>query len=392
MYKSKPCRHWMRGYCELGPLCDFAHPANVPQREAPLPSATGATDNGPTTCNIHKFNTSKAKWWKFVETPRLLSHATLLFKLLEDYRKNVLPKSVHQDLVLQCVADWIFLTNKIEGTGPPTAGDTLAILQNRVESHARQQHVLNLYDLIVRLRDPSTSLSGRMWKSDEELEVYHRAMLEGTSDTYEGHIGKFRTEGVYTPHDGQQHIYLHHSMIPSALRRLGLVLCRHASVVDNMPDSPKKLLHQFAHAAFAAYHLSDIHPFVDGNGRVARFVAKYFLDTCLPLPLPMFKDRETYKDLILGDTQGLVAPAPLLEMLLSSAIVLYKRVTEGYRSWTPVIAITSLNSVDFARQLASLEVEQNDAEMLMKSFESLEGGDPPVTIEIRGTTYCIETP
>lgn len=382
----------MRGYCELGSDCNFAHPSHIPQREPPLPSATGATDNGPPSCNILKFNMLRAEWWKFVEKRSLHSHAKLLFDLLEDYRSNVLPKPVHEDLVLQCVADWIFLTNKIEGTGPPTAGDTLAILQKRVQSHARQLDVLNLFDLIVRLHNPDNeSLSDRMWENDNVLEIYHRAILEGTSGMYEGHIGAIRDEGVYTTRGDQHHIYVHHSLIGSALRRLGRVLRRHATYVDNMPSSFEKLLHQFAHAAFAAYHFSDIHPFVDGNSRIARFVAKYFLDSCLPLPVPMFKDRETYiEDLILGDTQGLDAPAPLLELLLSSAIVLYKRVTEGYRCWSPVVAISSPNSIDFQRQLTSLEVEQDVADALLEDFNLLEEGDPPRSVEIRGTTYCIE--
>lgn len=78
----------------------------------------------------------------------------------------------------------------------------------------------------------------------------------------------------------------------------------------------------FRMAAFAQFHVVDIHPFADGNGRVCRFVSKHILDSVLPLPVAMFTNRPAYIDAL---KQGRLcapaqAPAYLYQRLLEATI------------------------------------------------------------------------
>jgi hypothetical protein len=69
-------------------------------------------------------------------------------------------------------------------------------------------------------------------------------------------------------------------------------MAKYTAKTHVQPD--RKIRYCLALAAFAQFHFVDIHPFNDGNDRMCRFISKHILDWVLPVPFPMFVDRDKY--------------------------------------------------------------------------------------------------
>ena len=140
-----------------------------------------------------------------------------------------------------------------------------------------------------------------------------------------------------------EHVYPHHTTVDYSVHRLIRALEVTQKELDDTfkEDCPRKVLFFFAYAAFAQFHFVDIYPFVDGNGRICRFISKYILDSICPLPIPMFEDRDDYLNALkLGRTlQPDCSPSHLLELLLQSALKYYNDILEKYTDYRPVCYI-----------------------------------------------------
>jgi hypothetical protein len=123
----------------------------------------------------------------------------------------------------------------------------------------------------------------------------------------------------------ETHTYPHHSTLASSLSFLTALLSTLQRQLEATHKAPsyRRVLYQFAYAAFAQYHFVDIHPFVDGNGRLCRFLSKFILDAVCPLPVPMFEDRDAYFNALRRAVDPTSAPLRLLQLLLSSAVQFY---------------------------------------------------------------------
>eukprot|EP01094_Clydonella_sp_ATCC50884_P007570 TRINITY_DN16769_c0_g1_i1.p1 TRINITY_DN16769_c0_g1~~TRINITY_DN16769_c0_g1_i1.p1 ORF type:complete len:204 (-),score=26.88 TRINITY_DN16769_c0_g1_i1:93-680(-) len=76
-------------------------------------------------------------------------------------------------------------------------------------------------------------------------------------------------------------------------------------------------------AAFLQFHFVDIHPYGDGNGRLCRVLSKMMLDEVFPVPLPQFRNRQSYID-ALERCRSTRTTRPLFDLLLDSAICKYE--------------------------------------------------------------------
>lgn len=127
-----------------------------------------------------------------------------------------------------------------------------------------------------------------------------------------------------------------HAYPNKGLAKVGLQrLCEHVNKWAknaNHVSEEKAILEIFALAAFAQYHFVELHPFLDGNGRMCRYVSKYILESCLPIPFPMYTDRVAYfealkvGDELLKDGEALKAHLPLLQFSIRSAIAYYEEI------------------------------------------------------------------
>jgi fido (protein-threonine AMPylation protein) len=255
--------------------------------------------------------------------------ATQLFGVLGKIKSDI----ILSQLVTSSVAKWIYLSNKIEKI-EISEGDTLKVLtQQGVHSSVDVKPVLQTYEL---LRNTYTDdIRARVFARNC-FKDWHTVLFK---DCAEYHPGEFRKCMSYSG----DHIYPHHTSVDSSIHRLirALEVTQKELDATFKEDCPRKVLFFFAYAAFAQFHFVDIHPFVDGNGRVCRFISKYILDSICPLPIPMFEDRDAYLNALkLGRTlQPDSSPSHLLELLLQSALKYYNDILDKYTDYRPVYYI-----------------------------------------------------
>jgi Fic family protein len=84
---------------------------------------------------------------------------------------------------------------------------------------------------------------------------------------------------------GDLHAYAPVALVPDEMHRL----------VEELGSPAFSDLHPVAQAAYAHFALAHIHPFQDGNGRVARVLASVFLCRAVSIPLVVFQsDKDDY--------------------------------------------------------------------------------------------------
>jgi fido (protein-threonine AMPylation protein) len=106
--------------------------------------------------------------------------------------------------------------------------------------------------------------------SEEMIKTAHRYLMEGLS----GEDGEIITAGVYrriSVHAGV-HLYPNYESVPGAMEE----------IVRDYNQKPPGLLR----AAWLLHKVLDIHPFVDGNGRLSRLLWCFSL-VCDGLPFPL---------------------------------------------------------------------------------------------------------
>jgi hypothetical protein len=182
-------------------------------------------------------------------------------------------------------------------------------------------------------------------------------------------------------------------MCPSAEAAKHMLDClcglvnKSAEAHTESPDEADNVLNKFALAAFAQYHFVEIHPFHDGNGRMCRYICKHILESCLPVPIPMYDDKPSYiQALQEGDAawkngDALAAHVPLLVLTIDSAIAFYESLNslEPY----PVVAPSSTEPIEAILRKKCLPCTPEHVDAAQRTYEDLPCGGS-ATIELGG--------
>ena len=152
-------------------------------------------------------------------------------------------------------------------------------------------------------------------------------------------------------------------------------------LIDNEEAEGYQLInYAFSLAAFAQFHLEDIHPFTDGNGIMSRFISKNILDKVCPLPFPMFpvdKDMDYYQSLIKGRKESpLIAPSLLMELMLDSAIDYYLAVLRehGECNYEVFLCGTEIAQIEEQVKAVHHEMHEKTMQVLREVFANMHAG------------------
>jgi len=284
---------------------------------------------------------------------------------------------------MHSVVDWIHYSNKIEGAGFDSKSDTESAALGQLHSE-RAKDVTSTLNLLRQTYKVSTfrpkkafDAVGEMIFDVPALHKWHRALTQHLMPVLSG---CFRTWGVDTKSRVGRHVYPHHSILPTALSSFSKFcydLCK--AGIKTFLDRDTYLLFIFGYAAFVQFHFVDLHPYVDGNGRMCRFLSKRILDNVCPVPFPQFKNRDQYiAALELG--RGIPTSSSLLaNLLLESAIDHYEAILLKNENspFVELLVATQNNLEEFKERMHSSAVKDlsaPDKAILERTFVALDGG------------------
>ena len=247
--------------------------------------------------------------------------------------------------------------------------------------------------------------------SVEKLCGWHTRMFANVECFKDKHVGKVRRKGA----GAGSRLFPSRSIVDDELPTLCAVVTDFCArwkgrEHDNEVDA---VLEVFALATFTQYHFLDLHPFADGNGRMCRYLCKYILESCLPLPFPMYDSRDDYLNALrAGDDavdslSALHAPAQLLEMTIDSAVAFYAElnsfvVCPFLRSptWQGIaraaesreLVFTDDDSVTLQAKFASLEVSKSETVQLSIGNVKIEKSRAPLQLTRGGAPPPLQLP
>ena len=174
-------------------------------------------------------------------------------------------------LVRTAIAQYIHSTMQVEFEAV-SEEDTLALVTGtKAPDSDNAKKVINMCKLIMS-QYKSMRPVNEINMSVEKLCDWHKALFDGIDHFKHAKIGQLRDSGVAS---AGGRVYPTRKLAAAALETLCEVVnaCAHKESRRPPVDRVDTVMRIFALAAFAQYHLVEIHPFFDGNGRLCRYVA-----------------------------------------------------------------------------------------------------------------------
>ena len=219
-------------------------------------------------------------------------------------------KAVHSNAIEDKTVDRIFLQLLLHGAGVPEKDQISQHYGNAAKELRGQEALLRWLEDRAQQREPLTIAM---------LRTMHRMMFE---DSCPEMAGKFRNTDVRI--SGMRHLPPHHRHVPEALHQHleGI----NESLGEIRPDSRESVIRVLEESARAHYLVAHVHPFEDGNGRLARAVGDYaMLYHGFYYDVIMLDYRDTYLDSLESSTWS--DSSPLLHFLEFSYLETLKRIS-----------------------------------------------------------------
>lgn len=158
----------------------------------------------------------------------------------------------------------------------------------------QERETFNLYsayqyfiDIVRKSNDKEEEIKGLLECSI--LQEAHKRILKGLKLPFGVTLpGKFSNKRRYTYFHGERYEYSHPEDMHYALATL---LDRYNSLftfVKNEPDEIVKVYNLLKTCAVLVFEFLDLHPFGDGNGRLAQLLFNYCISIFTPFPVPIY--------------------------------------------------------------------------------------------------------
>lgn len=182
--------------------------------------------------------------------------------------------------------EWTYHTNSIEGS-TLTRQETWVVLKHGLTvggktlvEHLEATNHKHAIDYVAELATRASP------PTETDILALHRLVLHGIDDE---NAGRYRQRQVFIA--ASEYIPPSPAAVPGRMAELCLWLEK------TQPEEPDDSahLHPVERAAHAHFWLVDIHPFVDGNGRVARLLMNLLLtQSGYPIAIIRTEDRQAY--------------------------------------------------------------------------------------------------
>ncbi|KAI9105475.1 fido domain-containing protein [Phlyctochytrium arcticum] len=353
-----------------------------------------SADDGPFECALESLDVNNP-------LPFAKDYDTLVaeFLILKEKYQDVIATSPDKEryFTARSVAAWIFHSNRIEFAALESEGHTERLIMSSRPTPLtnEEQDTMASFNLLQTTYLPeqltSTPASLAVSFDPEKLKEWHKILFNGVHMTA---VGKFRDGVAFAKwlDKTQVHIYPNHEIVSAVILKLGNIVFQLLKRLDHMQDLIRRIAHLFSVASFAHFHLLDIHPFADGNGRIARFVIKRILDLEVPLPFGTFKDRDTYVGVLekRGQEESTWIMGKLMEMMLRNACEHYKSMVETAGNLLYHHCICVLDIAQLRRRVRELQPALNniDERKVLEAFQQLSDGET-TTINLNEETRII---
>ena len=243
-----------------------------------------------------------------------------------------------QHFALTMAVKYVYNLNIGERIGTQTEEGTKEIIDRLLsrKSNAQepslskeQQETQNTYLGLKRLGELHNEMEHTGLLTVSVIYEVHETLMKGLKEAEK--CGWLRENEVYTNWDGGQHYYPPPDKVEDLFYR---AIDRHNIYIDFVKDmnTEEKVPFIFKCAAWLLFTVVDIHPFVDGNGRLCRLLANYVLSLITPFPVNAYSpsgkegcDRQQYIEAIVECRKSSDRhPTRLCEMLIDSAWASWK--------------------------------------------------------------------
>ncbi len=279
-----------------------------------------------------------------------------------------IPPEVFQTIAEKLRIDWTYNTTKIEG-GPLTYRETAFFVRTGLTSKGRPlEAYLEYRGHLEALEYLEGLVRDKEMLSERVIKEFHSLLLRGIDwvevVNEQGqkvrkrlHPGSYKRENNHVVKlDGNIHRFCEHTQVPGEMERLIALY-----------EENREELHPVELASEIHHRLVAIHPFADGNGRVARLVMNLILMQAGYVPAVIREeDREEYYTALEAADDGNIEPLlAIAEREVTRTLRLMLDVVEGR---------TALNEEDlskkletFSRQVKGLSDERKDIDQERKT-------------------------
>jgi Fic family protein len=197
--------------------------------------------------------------------------------------------------------DWNYYSNRMEG-GTLTRSETRSVMVGNIEVHNKPiKDVMEMHGHDKAVLDVLKMGKGEQRISEKRIKEFHKAIMHEDTPNLKSCIGKWKTEANEIINYKDEKIpFAAPADVPDAIHKL---LDKTNAQIDRLYSGNTEI-HPLEIAAQFHIDFVTIHPFYDGNGRMARILTNIILVACGYAPIIIKDNQKKSYYQLLADVQA----------------------------------------------------------------------------------------